>query len=471
MKTRHATIVVDLGFGDAGKGSIVDYLCRKRNVSAVVRFNGGAQAAHNVVTPDGRHHTFAQFGSGSFVPGVRTHLSRFMLVDPVSLVNEARHLMELGVPNPFHLLSIDKSALVVTPFQKAANRIRETLRGTNKHGSCGMGIGETMADSIAFPKSAVRVGDLANQVVLARKLTEIQELKRDEFRLSLPELTAFPHLRNESILFSDGKAPEEWAATFSEFAKRFRVVSGEYLKDLSALGDLVFEGAQGVLIDEWHGFHPYTTWSTTTFANALELLEGIGYDGQIEKLGVLRAYFTRHGAGPFPTEDAGLTLALPDKYNGNGRWQGSFRVGWFDMVLAKYALTVSGEPDSLAITNLDRFANVRNPKICIGYDVPQGVITTSDREGVVFAESDFMNSERVETFKPKHSLTDLGYQEKLTRILKSIIPAYQVAPENNVQYLRMIEQMIGAPVVIASYGPTALDKRIPDSEGCINCAA
>ncbi|MGH3242709.1 MAG: adenylosuccinate synthetase, partial [Spirillospora sp.] len=90
-------IVVDLGYGDAGKGTVVDHLCSANPVAAVVRFNGGAQAAHNVVLDNGRHHTFAQFGSGTFTPGVRTHLSRFMLVDPLALAAEADHLRALGV--------------------------------------------------------------------------------------------------------------------------------------------------------------------------------------------------------------------------------------------------------------------------------------------------------------------------------------------------------------------------------------
>src|SRR5262245_57035715 len=125
MRSRKATIVVDLGFGDAGKGSITDFLARDGTTAAVVRHNGGAQAANNVITPAGTHHTFAQFGSGTFVPGVRTHLSRFMLIDPLALITEAKHLEELGLGNVFARLTVDADAIVVTPFHKAANRLRE----------------------------------------------------------------------------------------------------------------------------------------------------------------------------------------------------------------------------------------------------------------------------------------------------------------------------------------------------------
>src|SRR5438270_13073609 len=117
---RRAIILCGLGYGDEGKGTWTDYLARTEPVHTVVRFNGGAQAGHNVVTPDGRHHTFAQFGAGTF-HGVPTHLSRFMLVSPFALAAEAAHLAELGVRDPFSLLSADSRALLTTPYHRAAN--------------------------------------------------------------------------------------------------------------------------------------------------------------------------------------------------------------------------------------------------------------------------------------------------------------------------------------------------------------
>ena len=112
-------IVVGLGFGDEGKGSVVDSLVRKYNARLVVRFNGGSQCAHNVVTPDGRHHAFRQFGSGTFVPGVATLLSKYMLVDPMAAVVEASLLADIGVPDAFNRLYVDERAFVVTPYHKA----------------------------------------------------------------------------------------------------------------------------------------------------------------------------------------------------------------------------------------------------------------------------------------------------------------------------------------------------------------
>ena len=122
---RRAIIVIGLGFGDCGKGTIVDHLTRAPGAHTVVRFNGGPQAGHNVVLPDGRHHTFSQFGSGTFVGGVQTLLSRFMLVEPYALLNEANHLVQSGVPDPLDRLWIDKRCAVITPAHQAANRLRE----------------------------------------------------------------------------------------------------------------------------------------------------------------------------------------------------------------------------------------------------------------------------------------------------------------------------------------------------------
>lgn len=452
---RKATIVVDLGFGDAGKGTIIDFLARKASNPTVVRFNGGGQAAHNVITPDGRHHTFAQFGSGTFA-GARTHLSRFMLLDLLALAREAEHLAEVGCGDVFSRLTVDENALVVTPFQKAANRLREIARGDGRHGSCGMGIGETMADMIAFPLPAVRARDLRDPETLVKKLAFFQEMKREEFRHQLEHLANNPFGAREAALILSNDAPRQYAEALWRIAMRFRIVPASYLRTIAARGDLLFEGAQGVLLDEWHGFHPYTTWSTTTPANALELLSEIGYDGSIERLGVLRAYFTRHGAGPFVTEDKGLSVMLPDAFNKHGNWQGGFRAGWFDLVMARYAITVSAGIDSLTITNLDRFQKIPQPKIATAYQVPHEVLK---HRGVpiALARPDGAMAAVERLFK-KDVVTDLTYQEALTRLVQSARPDYRCAPKGD-EYVRLIERDLMVPVTITSHGPTALEKR------------
>ncbi|MEV5827112.1 adenylosuccinate synthetase [Spirillospora sp. NPDC052242] len=408
-------IVVDLGFGDAGKGTVVDHLCAASPVHAVVRFNGGAQAAHNVVAVDGRHHTFAQFGSGTFTPGVRTHLSRFMLVDPLALAAEADHLREVGVGDALDRLTVDGDALLTTPYHRAAGRARERARGAERHGSCGMGIGETAAYALAH-EDAPRAGDCRSPARLRRRLAAVRDRYRDAFPGS-PE---------------DVPDVDDCVAAFTAFADRVRVVDGGHLRTLLAGGPVVFEGAQGVLLDEWHGFHPYTTWSTTTFGNAEALLREAG--GGAARLGVVRAYATRHGPGPFVTEDAALTRELPEPHNGTGPWQGPFRAGHLDAVALRYAREVTGGMDGVAVTHLDVAGARPDLRVCRAYRV---------------------GGATVERLAPNPA-GRLDLQEDLTRRLLAARPVYAplVRPEE------AVEEAVRAPVVLRSFGPTAADKRV-----------
>lgn len=407
-------IVVDLGYGDAGKGTVVDWLCSRessRPVHAVVRFNGGAQAAHHVVTRDGRCHAFAQFGAGTFTAGVRTHLSRFVLVDPLALAAEAAHLASIGVPSALDLLTVDRNALLATPYHQAANRIREVARGASRHGSCGMGIGETASYALAYPDDAPRVGDCATPRVLARNLTALSDRLTGE----LGPLAAPP--------------VADVCDAYRAFASRLSVVDGSYLARLLRAGPVVFEGAQGVLLDEWRGFHPYTTWSTTTFANAEQLLAEAGRTAI--RLGVTRCYMTRHGPGPFVTEDAALDL--PEPHNGHNQWQGAFRTGHLDAVALRYAIEATGGVDAIAVTHLDTAARHRELRICGAYQTQVHAVTA------------------LQPGPPQ----DLDYQERLTHMLLAARPIYSSADG---YWPDIIEQETGAPVVLRSHGPTAADK-------------
>ncbi|MFI6167082.1 adenylosuccinate synthetase [Nocardia sp. NPDC051052] len=402
---RSHIVVVDLGFGDAGKGATVDWLCSAEaglGVSAVVRFNGGAQAAHNVIA-DGRHHTFAQFGSGTF-SGVPTLLSHHVLVEPIALAGEARQLAALGVLDPLALLHIDGRALLTTPIHIAANRAREDARGSSRHGSCGRGIGETV--SYALTHDAPTVSDCLRPRVLRDKLQALAA--------HYGELVAPSDHRYEPI--------DILVDMYREFAAAVRIGGGEQLAGFARRGRLVFEGAQGVLLDEWRGFHPHTTWSTVEPRNARAMLSEIGAAGYV--LGVTRTYMTRHGAGPLPTEDRALDF--PEPHNTTGRYQGEFRLGHLDPILLRYAIAVSGGIDGLALTHLDtpgtRYATT-------GYATDNGVI--DDVEPGVWQ--------------------DLAYQQHLTELLSTAHPMLTEMPDDVVPWLT---QKLGTPVILTSNGPT-----------------
>jgi adenylosuccinate synthase len=343
----HAFIVVDLGFGDAGKGVVTDHLAQRHRARTVVRFNGGAQAGHNVVTADGRHHTFAQLAAASFDPGVHTHLAAPFVLHPTALRVEAQHLARKGLPDPLARVTVSPEALVITPYHQRLNQLRERARGDHRHGTCGVGVGETVAFALRHPTRALRAKHLARGD-LGDRLVHLRDALVEEIKALVPQGdVAVVELLDEGL-------PARWCEAAAPLGGALRddaEALGAALRDDPAV---VFEGAQGVLLDEWHGFHPHTTWSTCTFDNALGLLRAAGHAGEVTRVGVLRTYATRHGEGPLPTERADLAHALPELHNAGDGWQGRFRVGALDLVLARYALAACGGADALAITHLDR---------------------------------------------------------------------------------------------------------------------
>lgn len=409
-------LVAGLGFGDEGKGSVTDFLCRQHDTSLVVRYSGGAQAAHNVLESSGRHHTFAQFGSGTFT-GARTLLSRHMLVNPLALMEEQRHLQSVGVENPYALVFVERGALVTNPFQVATNRLRELSRNNGRHGSCGMGIGETGADFAAYGEWVLRVRDLEDPDIMRAKLRFAQDHKVREMAPLVEKMPFTEHVEREWSMLADEGAIETCVERYVEFTRLVSLVDEDYLRSaLQGSGLVVFEGAQGVLLDQFSGFFPYVTRSTISFANALELLEGY----PATRLGVTRTYATRHGAGPFVTEDA--SVQHPELHNDYGPWQQSFRQGHFDFVATRYAIRALGGVDQIALTHLDRAEGAQ--KVCIAYD-PE--------------------------FNPPLPKS-IPEQECLTKALLKTTPQYGWA-EN-------LEELVSqlAPISITSHGPTADDK-------------
>lgn len=411
---KQAILTVGLGFGDEGKGATVDFLVRHYDAELVVRYSGGCQAGHNVELPDGRRHTFSQFGSGTLTPGrPRTFLGPAVIIDPRAALREAEHLEALGVDKPTSLLTIHPRCLVATPWHAALNRLREAARGEGRHGSCGMGVGEARRYWLENGRDAIVASDLWDRAVLCDKL----ELLRQRALLAAQELLgrAGGDLVRQLSLW--GLSTPSVAGELSELSERGALLSAEMPNCETA----IFEGAQGVLLDEYRGFHPHTTWSTVTDYHAWELIEQAGASA-VAVLGITRTYTTRHGAGPLPTFSRELTQRLVDPGNPSNPWQGSLRCGWLDLPLLRYAAACVGPLDGLVVNHLDQVA-------------PEGWLVCDEYRGMTLELS---------------PAPDLAWQEGRGRGLGEVVPVLSATtPDEIVAQLSKI-----APVVLTAWGPT-----------------
>jgi len=357
-------------------------------------------------------------------------------------------------------MTIHEDALVITPFQAIAGRVRELLRGKNRRGSVGIGVGETVLDAELLLEGAVRAKDLAAPG-LRKKLEAIQRYKWAEFEALAdrassmsPEIAA--QIRTELAEMDDPDTVQWAVERFAELAGRVKIVDTEFVakRILGPEGTVVFEGSQGVLLDRWHGFHPYTTKVRATPETAQEILRECGYDGSVQSLGILRAYHTRHGGGPFVSESAELTAGLPDSTNKEHPWQGSFRVGHFDLVLARYALEVCrGSIDGLVITCVDRVLPLGKWSVCLAYGHKSSLGT------------DIINN--LPVHKEGSTSAQLDLQAGLGRLLSQCIPrlvefkfSQREASEKHVKTLTsMLQDSLDVPVVAVSTGETESAKR------------
>ncbi len=368
--TERNTIVVDLVFGDSRKGGTVDYLARHSDTPTIgVRFNGGPQAAHNVVTAAGTHHTFSHFSSGTFA-GSETYMAKDMLVYPFAFFNELDLLAPKvkGIPL-LNRTSIHPDARFITPYHQIANRLKEMHRAKSngKHGSCGMGIGETMADWERDP-SYIIYGHMTNDYnavrgllerTRERKITELAAIVRDldgeQAHTLITQLYSNDTLKNITETYVYFNSCVKWM----DYAQL-----KSHADDIGAT--LIWEGAQGVLIDELYGFNPYTTWSTTTSKNARAAIQEIFGDdnGGVFTIGLARSYFSRHGVGPFPTEFKNLggeIIPMPmcfEPHNLFNQWQDGMRWGALDFVLMRYAIAATDGVDAIGISHLDQLSLV-----------------------------------------------------------------------------------------------------------------
>ena len=316
-----ASIVIGSSFGDEGKGYTVDALCRQHKGSLVIRHNGGSQAGHTVELNDGRKHVFKTFGSGSF-RGSPTLLSRFFIFNADVFVGE---LSDLGLG---HTVYVDKQSKLTTPYDMLINWAIEDARGASRHGSCGYGINETETRHAYDPKFQVFVSDLDDLESYRMKLKLIEE---EWVPIRLKQLSF--DLSNVRISDSDIEKYLDRCKTVNLNIRK--VDSPNLIKNRH--GHLIFEGAQGLLLDQDNKqFFPHVTRSYTGIKNACELLKEWGID-DADVYYVTRSYLTRHGAGALPFEDSDMHFL--DATNEPNEYQGTLRFAPLNVDLLNSAIS------------------------------------------------------------------------------------------------------------------------------------
>jgi len=324
----------------------------------------------------------------------------------------------------------------------AAGRLRELERGATAHGTCGVGFGETIRQSIERPDLSLRYGDLVHRRQVLEKLDALRSAYVDEFRPWNDRFRGDRSWDDESCLLSDPGIPARWLDAIVPLLAQVPPASPETVRRILSEpdGTILFEGAQGVLLDEWRGFHPHTTWSSVHAGTVDELVATHGLTESVMHLGALRAYPTRHGAGPFPTWDQALDV-LPEPHNDASGWQGAFRRGHPDEILLRYALDAAGPLSGLLVGHLDVFGGLPGGlRWCEAYQDPE----------------DWRRIERL----PFSRTRDLSVQRSLRDLLERSRPVYQdsrLRSENDL--LDRLAHVASLPIRFESRGNTHLQVR------------
>lgn len=362
---RRADVVIGAGFGDEGKGLVTDFLAAPYGTDGlVVRFNGGAQAGHTVQTPAGLRHVFHHVGSGALA-GAATYLSRYFICNPLLLDKELPLLASIGCHPSIYA---DPGCLVTTPYDMMLNQIAEDMRGDQRHGSCGQGIGETIVRNMR-PDFSFSLADIADASALRSKLKLIQTNWVPQ-RLAELAINDIPEIWQQR-LSSDGII-EYFCQTVTSFRSVVEIAS---LADIAARRPVIFEGAQGLMLDQDKGWFPHVTRSNTGLKNAAILATEIGIDDlQVHYL--TRAYATRHGAGPLAHEvDNKPYAGIVDETNIPNAYQGTLRFGWLDVNLLSWFIN-----EDLAAYRQDMTVK---PQLCVTCLDQVGPLVTYARNGTL----------------------------------------------------------------------------------------
>ncbi len=410
--------VIGAQWGDEGKGKIVDWLSERADV--VVRFQGGHNAGHTLVV-DGETYKLSLLPSGI----VRQKLSIIgsgVVVDPWALLNEIKKISEQGISvSPQKLVLADNAPLILDIHQRI-DLAREKKRGNNKIGTTGRGIGPAYEDKVA--RRGIRVADLESP---------------DELMTKLKEQFEYHNLFLKGVHEEIGSAEETFKAlmTISPEIRKFAQPVWRKMDELRAKGSrILFEGAQGVMLDIDHGTYPFVT-SSNTVAGQAATGSGTGPTSINYVLGITKAYTTRVGSGPFPSElldETGQILGERGHEFGvvTGRKR---RCGWFDAVQCKKAINIAGI-NSIALTKIDVLDNFKEIKICYQYKL--------GKNKIYFMPN---SNKTLKSIKPVY-LTLKGWCSKTSGIKNK-----KFLPKNAKKFIKIIEKLLNVPIVFLSNGP------------------
>ncbi len=413
-----ALVLVGAQWGDEGKGKATDLL--GGSVDYVVRYQGGNNAGHTVVIGD-QSYALHLLPSGILTPGCIPVIGNGVVIDPAVLLQELDGLTARGVDTSN--LIISANAHLITPYHRTIDKVTERFLGDSRIGTTGRGIGPTYADKIS--RIGIRVQDLFDPGILAKK---VEAALRDRNQMLVK-------LYNRRAIAAEAIVEE-----YLGYAERLRPhVADTSLLLNQALDEgkvVLLEGSQGTLLDVDHGTYPFVTSSNPTTGGACSG-SGIGPTKITRSIGILKAYTTRVGAGPFPTElfDADGE-ALRTKGHERGVTTGrDRRCGWFDAVIARYATRVNGLTDFF-LTKLDILTGWERVPVCVAYDV-DGV----RYDELPMTQTDFHHAKPIYEFLP-------GWDEDITKARD-----FSDLPANAQNYVHALEQMSGAPISAIGVGP------------------
>ena len=412
-------VVIGTQWGDEGKGKIVDLLTDR--ASAVARFQGGHNAGHTLVI-SGKKTVLHLIPSGILRDGVMCLIGNGVVLSLPALIEEANELIEGGVP-VYERLRVSPGCPLILPSHAALDAAREKAKGASAIGTTGRGIGPAYEDKVS--RRALRVSDL---------------FVREKFAAKLGEVLDYHNFLLQKYF---GAGAVDFSKTLDESLRAAEVIAPitadvtQLLKDIADGGEsILFEGAQGTFLDIDHGTYPFVT-SSNTVAAAASTGTGIGPLNLDYILGIVKAYTTRVGAGPFPTElfdDMGAHLGTVGAEFGatTGRKR---RCGWFDAVALRRSI-INSSVSGLCVTKLDVLDGLETVRICVGYEIDGEPI-----KGVPVMVDRFADCRPVYEDMPGWSESTVG------------VTAYDKLPENARRYLARIEELVATPIDIISTGP------------------